>query len=195
MNLDHGKNVFKTQEEAQKVAQRMSRNHEKPFKAYLVDGGWAVGGKFFKNPIKKIKSLSDMREILNQFKESEDDCSVDEYTNLIKSEENSNKVSTTFGNDSIWTLISYETMTDAQLGMKTGSNYLVLEITNGIETKRPKMGGAFQPHIPLMNKIAESLLHKPVEWSTWNSISNPDKWGNDSWFYKLELNESFNEEV
>jgi hypothetical protein len=192
MDLNQGKVVFKTQDEANKAAQRMGRNYEEPFRAYPVNGGWAVGGVFLKKPIKKIKSLSDMREILKQFKDSDDDYSVDQYTDLIESEESSNKVSTTFGDDSIWTLISYEEMTGTQLGMKTSGSYLVLEITNGIETKRPKMGGAFRPHIPLMKKMAESLLHKPVEWSTWNSKINSDKWANDSWFYKLELNDSFN---
>lgn len=192
MDLDQGKTIFKTQDEAQKAAQRMSRNHEAPFRSYPAKGGWVVGGVFLKKQIKKSKSLSDMREIWKQFKESEDDYSVDKYTDLIETEENSNKVSTTFGDDSIWTLISYEEITGSQLGMKTSGSYLVLEITNGIETKKPKMGGAFQPHIPLMKKIAESLLHKPVEWSTWNSRVSPDKWGNDSWFYKLELNDSFN---
>jgi len=79
--------------------------------------------------------------------------------------------------------------------MKSSSKYLVLEITNGIDTVMPKMGGAFEIHIPLIAKVAESLLEKPIIWSTWNPRKNPKKCGNDSWFYKLELNNVIGENL
>ena len=193
MNLDHGKIVFNTQEEAQKAAQRMSRNYDEPFTTYKIpNSGWAVGGVLLKKkrPI-KVKSTTDINLLWEDFKDDELDTSVDDYTREIEAKELTDEISTAYGDDSVWILVAHHIKTGQELGMKTTGNYLVLEITNGIETVHPKLGGAFGRHIPLMTKVAESLKEKPVIWSTWNSKSNPTKWGNNSWFYKLELNDTF----
>ncbi len=197
MNLDHGKIVFNTQEEAQKAAQRMSRNYDEPFTTYKIpNSGWAVGGVFLKKkqPL-KVKSTKDLRLLWDEFKENEFDTSIEDYTSAVEAKELSDEISTTNGDDSVWILVNHYIKTGSELGMKTTGSYLVLEITNGVETVNPKLGGAFGRHIPLMTKVAESLRDKPVIWSSWNPKTNPTKWGNNSWFYKLELNESFNEEV
>lgn len=193
MNLNHGKIVFNTQEEAQKAAQRMSRNYDEPFTTYKIpNSGWAVGGVLLKKkrPI-KVKSTKDIKLLWEEFKDDELDTSVDDYTTEIEAKELTDEISTAYGDDSVWILVDHNIKTGQELGMKTTGSYLVLEITNGIETVHPKLGGAFGRHIPLMSKVAESLKEKPVIWSTWNSKSNPTKWGNNSWFYKLELNETF----
>lgn len=193
MNLNHGKIVFNTQEEAQKAAQRMSRNYDEPFTTYKIpNSGWAVGGVLLKKkrPI-KVKSTKDIKLLWEEFKDDELDTSVDDYTTEIEAKELTDEISTAYGDDSVWILVDHHIKTGQELGMKTTGSYLVLEITNGIETVHPKLGGAFGRHIPLMSKVAESLKEKPVIWSTWNSKSNPTKWGNNSWFYKLELNDTF----
>lgn len=188
MDLNIGKKIFSSFEDAEKAAASMRKSKNEPFKAYKVNGGWAVGGVFLNTP-KKVKSLSDLRSVLTNLKSDEDDDSIDHYIELIESESKSDKVNTVFGTEQIWRLISCSEKTGAQLGMKNNKNYLVLEITNGTDTKKPKMGGAFEPHIPLMKRIADSLINSPVIWHTWNPKSNPTQWDNDSWFYRLEEND------
>jgi hypothetical protein len=196
VNLNFGKVVFKTQEEAQKVAQRMSQNRDEPFTTYKIpNSGWAVGGVFLKKKhTLKVKSIKDIRHLWEEFKEDEFDTSVDEYTTEVEAKELSGEISTAYGDDSVWILVSHYIKSGTELGMRTTGSYLVLEITNGIETVYPKLGGAFGRHIPLMSKVANSLMEKPVIWSSWNSKSTPDKWDNNSWFYKLELNDTFRDE-
>lgn len=197
MDLNFGKVVFKTQEEAQKVAQRMRKNRDEPFTTYKIpNSGWAIGGVLLKKkyPV-KVKSTKDIRLLWEEFKEDEFDTSVDDYTSEVEAKELGDESSTIYGDDSVWILINNYIKTGTELGMKTTSSYLVLEITNGIKTVRPKLGGAFSKYIPLMMKVANSLMEKPVIWSSWNPKSTPNKWDNDSWFYKLELNDSLNEEL
>ncbi len=189
MDLNLGKKIFSSFEDAEKAAASMRKSKSEPFKTYKVNGGWAVGGVHLNTPAKKVKSLSDLKTVLNNLKSSDEDDSVEEYIDLIESESKSDKINTVFGTEQIWRLISYSEKSGTQLGMKNNKNYLVLEITNGTEIKKPKMGGAFEPHIPLMKKIAETLINSPVIWHTWNPKSNPNQWNNDSWFYRLEEND------
>ncbi len=192
MDFNQYKVTFKCKEEAEKAAQNMSRRHDEPFSVYQIPNlGWAVGGVFLKKkrPI-KVRSTKDIKLLWEEFKEDEFDTSVDDYTTEVEAKELTDEISTAYGNDSVWILVNHYIKPGTELGMKTIGSYLVLEITNGIETVYPKLGGAFGRHIPLLSKVAESLKEKPVIWSTWNSKSNPTKWGNNSWFYKLELNES-----
>ena len=192
MDFNQFKVTFKSKEEAEKAAQSMSRRHDEPFSVYPIPNiGWAVGGVFLKKkrPI-KVKSTKDIKLLWEEFKDDELDTSVDDYTKEIEAKELTDEISTAYGDDSLWILVAHHIKTGQELGMKTTGSYLVLEITNGIKTVHPKLGGAFGRHIPLMTKVAESLKKKPVIWSTWNPRSNPNKWGNDSWFYKLELNDS-----
>jgi hypothetical protein len=196
MNLNQFKVTFKTKEDAEKAAQNMSRRHDEPFRVYQIPNiGWAVGGVFLKKkrPI-KVKSTKDINLLWEEFKNDEFDTSVDDYTTEVEAKELTDEISTAYGDDSVWILVNHYIKSGTELGMKTTGSYLVLEITNGIETVYPKLGGAFGRHIPLISKVAESLKEKPVIWSTWNSNSNPTKWGNNSWFYKLELNDTFTQD-
>lgn len=193
IDYNQGKVVFVTKDEADRVAKKMSQKFSEAFTYYKIDTGWAVGGVFLKKPKKiKVKSLDEIKDIWKILRESEDDFSIDEYADSVKEKEASNEVSTTFGEDSVWILVDYSMKTAQELGFKTNGKYLVLNITNGIETKHPKMGGAFEKHIPLMIKVADSLVNKAVIWSTWNPIYDPKKWGNNSWFYRLEQDDSMN---
>jgi hypothetical protein len=191
MDYNQGKVVFSTKDEAERVAKRMSQKYSEAFSAYKIAAGWAVGGVFFKKPKKlKVKTLDEIKDLWKILRENEEDLSIEEYADSVEEKENANEISTTFGADSVWILTDYSMKTAEELGFKTRGNYLVLTITNGLETKHPKMGGAFERHIPLVTKVAESLRNKAVIWSTWNPSYNPSKWGSNSWFYKLEEDES-----
>jgi hypothetical protein len=192
MNLNQGKVAFDSKPEAEKAAQRMHRKYDEAFRVYkLGSDKWAVGGVFIKKrPPKKVRSLLDIKTLYADYKESEADTSVEEYVADIHSTEASTgQVGTSHGADAIWTLVGHSIKSNEDLGIKKIGQYLVLEITNGEETVTPKMGGAFSRHIPLMSRIAASLIDKPVLWASWNPKNEPDKWGKNSWFYQLELNE------
>jgi len=195
MNINQNKVTFKNKKDAEQAAQSMSRNYDEPFGVYQIPGiGWAVGGIFLKKkrPI-KVKSISEIKDLWEEFKEDKFDTSVDDYSDAVLAKELINEVSIANGDDSIWVLVDFDIKTGYELGMKNAERYLVLEITNGIERLNPKMGGPFGRYIPLMERVAESLRGKPVIWSTWNPKYDPNKWGNNSWFYKLELNTSYGE--
>jgi hypothetical protein len=186
-DYNQGKVVFTSKDEAEKVAKKMAQKFSEAFTAYKIDAGWAVGGVFLKKPKKlKVKSLDEIGDVWKILRENEEDMSFDDYAVSVKEKENSDEVSTTFGDDSVWILTDHVMKTAEDLGFKKRGNYLVLTITNGLETKHPKMGGAFERHIPLMTKVADSLVNKAVIWSTWNPSYNKTKWGSNSWFYKLE---------
>jgi len=185
-DLNQGKVVFASKEEADKAAKRMSQKHDEAFAAYKLASGWAVGGVFLKKPRRlKVKSLDDIKDLWADLQHDHDDTEIDEYADAVLAKASS-EISTPFGADSLWILTSYSIKASHELGFKTRGKYLVLDITNGIETKHPKMGGAFEPHIPLMKKVAETLINKAVIWSTWNPRHDPTKWGSNSWFYILE---------
>lgn len=196
MNLNQGKVAFDSKPEAEKAAQRMHRRHGEAFRVYkLGSGKWAVGGVFIKKrPPKKVKSLLDIKALYEDYKEFETDTSVEEYVADIQATEvSTGQVGTSHGGDAVWILVGHSIKSNEDLGIKKIGQYLVLEITNGDETVKPKMGGAFSRHIPLMSRIAESLIDKPVLWASWNPKNDPNKWGKDSWFYQLELNEELSE--
>ena len=197
MNIDQGKVAFESKADAEKVAQQMRKRHDEAFSVYrLVNGKWAIGGVFIKKkPAKKTRSLLDLKAIWAEYKEYDADTSVDDYVaDIQKAEESSNQVGIPHGGDGIWTLVGQTIKTNEQLGIKRQGSYLVLEITNGIETVHPKMGGAFSRHIPFISRLAETLVDKPVIWSSWNPKNDPNKWGKNSWFYQLELNEGVSDD-
>jgi hypothetical protein len=194
-NIDYnqGKVVFASKGEADRAAKKLSQKLSEAFTTYQIGTGWAVGGVFFKKAKKlKVKSLSEIKEVWQALRENEEDFSIEEYADSVKAKELSNEISTPNGSDSVWILVSHEIKSAQDLGFKTQGSYLVLTITNGIETRHPKMGGAFERHNPLMKKVAESLVDRAVIWSSWNPSYNLTKWGSDSWFYKLELDDSIN---
>ena len=180
MNLNQGKMAFDSKPEAEKAAQRMHRKYDEAFRVYkLGSGKWAVGGVFIKkHPPKKVKSLLDIKTLYADYKESDADTCVEEYVaDINATEASTGQVGTSHGVDAVWTLGGYSIKSNEDLGIKKIGQYLVLEITNGEETVTPKMGGAFSRHIPLMSRVAESLIDKPVLWASWNPKSEPDKWG------------------
>jgi len=186
-DLNQGKVVFVSKEEADRAARRMSQKHGEAFSSYKITSGWAVGGVFLKKPKKlKVKSLNEIKDLWSALREGADDHAIEEYEYSVLEKVGADEVSTPFGADSVWILTGYSIKNANELGFKTTGRYLVLDITNGLETKHPKMGGAFERHIPLMTKVAESLMNKAVVWSTWNPSYNPKKWGSNSWFYLLE---------
>jgi hypothetical protein len=193
-DLNQGEVVFVSKEEADKVAKRMSQKHSEAFASYKLASGWAVGGVFLKKQRNiRFKSLDEIKDLWADLQCDHDDLGIDEYTDAVRAK-SSSEISTQFGVDSIWILTNYSIKISGELGFKTVGKYLVLEITNGIETKTQKMGGAFEPYTPLMTRVAEELINKAVIWSTWNPRNNPTKWSSNSWFYMLQEDRSINEE-
>ena len=65
-DLNQGKVVFVSKEEADRAARRMSQKHGEAFSSYKITSGWAVGGVFLKKPKKlKVKSLNEIKDILS----------------------------------------------------------------------------------------------------------------------------------
>ena len=190
MNMIYGKTSYASKKEAEAAASRMSRKFSEPFTAYNSKGQWYVGGRFIKQrPIVKVKSLVDLKDAWSQFKEHQADTNISDYIEEVKeSAANTSQQSLLKGDDGIWTLLSFSERLGTDLNFRNSKTYLVLEISNGIETIHPKMGGAFSRHIPLMKKVAESLIDQPIVWSTWNKVGQ-NKWSENEWFYRLDLNE------
>jgi hypothetical protein len=186
-NIDGGKKVYTSYSEAEKVAAKMARTHNEGFNVYKVGNQWAVGGVHTKSERKKQKfnSFDALRVLLNSFKESEEDSSVDDYIAEIESE-SLVKESSTKGETDDWTLNDVSLRLGRDIGMAPTNikTYLVLSLGNGAQKLILKMGGNFAPHIPLIQRQAESLVNSAVVWHTWNSSSS--NWGTDEWFYRIE---------
>ena len=193
IEYSQGKVFFVSKDDAERGARIMSRKFNEHFTTYQINQGWAVGGVFYKkHKLIKTKSLDQIKNIWQTHQENEENLLFKKYVDTIKKQEIVNKISTTFGSDSIWILVDYSIKKADEVGFKNDGRYLVLDLTNGIESRNPKMGGAFEIHIPLMEKIVNSLINNSVIWSTWNPKNNPTKWDSDSWFYRLEQDESIN---
>ncbi len=186
-NINEGKKLFATYSEANKVATSMSRTHKEGFEAYKVGNEWAVGGvhtrAIHKKP--KVNAFEDIRILLDEFKESANDTSVDDYISEIEIDSLS-KESTIQGENFDWILKDVDLKLGREIGMAASNDkkYLVLMLEKGLEKLTLKMGGNFSRHIPLIKKQAESLKDSAVIWHTWNS--NTSSWGTDAWFYRLE---------
>jgi hypothetical protein len=187
MDLDIGKKLFDSFAEAKKVAVSMRRLHKEPFKAYRVGNQWAVGGVHVKSTKKKLKvtSLDDIRALLYEYKETEEDSSVEDYIAEIANESKS-KVSSLQGEHSSWILKQVEIKLGCDIGMSANNknSYLVLRLAKGIEELSLKMGGKFSRHIPLVKKQAEDLIDLEIIWHTWNNANS--NWESNEWFYLLE---------
>ena len=187
MDLDIGKKLFDSFAEAEKVAVAMRRSHKEAFKAYRVGNQWAVGGVHVKSSNKKVKvtSLDDIRALLYEYKESEDDSSVEDYIAEIASE-SKGKVSSLQGENSSWTLKHVEIKLGCDIGMSASNknSYLVLDLEKGNEKLTLKMGGKFSRHIPLVKRQAEDLIDSEIIWHTWNNANS--NWESNEWFYLLE---------
>ena len=187
MNLDMGKQMFDTFSAAEKVAVSMRRNHKEAYKPYKVGNQWAIGGVHMKSTDKKIKvkSFDDMRALLYEYKESDDDSAVEDYVREIELESKT-KVSSLQGDTSTWILKHVDTKLGCDIGMSASNrnSYLVLELAKDAEHLRLKMGGKFARHIPLVKRQAEDLVGCEVIWHTWNNSQS--NWGVNEWFYLLE---------
>jgi hypothetical protein len=187
MNLDIGKQMFDSFSAAEKVALSMRRTHKEAFKPYKVGNQWAIGGVHMKSTDKKIKvkSFDDMRALLYEYKESDDDTSVEDYVREIELESKT-KVSSLQGDTSTWTLKNVDVKLGCDIGMSASNRnpYLVLGLEKGAEILTLKMGGKFARHIPLVQKQAKDLIGLEVIWHTWNNSQS--NWGANEWFYLLE---------
>ncbi len=171
----------------------MRKSHGAAFQVYKVEGGWAIGGVHVKKkrePQKK-KSFLDLKSLLEEYKTYENDNSVDNYIHDVVAESEKEHVeSVSNGENLLWILIGVNVLTGRELQMANDKKYLVLTIKNDVEQKQIQMGGAFERHIPLVSRLADSLQGKSILWHTWNSKSNANKWTSDKWFYLIEENTS-----
>lgn len=186
MNLDDGKRLYSSYSEAQREADRLTQAHRRGFQAYRVGANWAVGGVHMKKS-KKIKSFEDLHQLLDMYKESDDDVSVDAYISEIENESlisDSEEV----GASQQWILQDVSLKLGCDIGMSTANKttYLVLILKRNHETLLLKMGGKFGVHIPLVKRQCEALKFKNVRWHTWNSKVKKSNWQTNEWFYLIE---------
>jgi hypothetical protein len=186
-DLNAGKVLFPTFSEASNVASKMRRNTESPLTVYKVGEKWAVGGTHMRNinQRKTIKSFDEIKLLLDPFKRSGDDLSVDEYISDIELESiNNQSVGNGFGDDFILINVSIRCGNEIGMSKSNFNSYLVLEVANAKSSHLIKMGGKFARHIPLIKRQAESLINHPIIWHTWNNSSS--SWGSNDWFYRIE---------
>jgi hypothetical protein len=126
-----------------------------------------------------------MRALLYEYKESDDDTSVEDYVREIELESKT-KVSSLQGDTSTWVLKNVDVKLGCDIGMSPNNrnSYLVLNLEKGTEKVMLKMGGKFARHIPLVKKQAEDLVDCEVIWHTWNNAQS--NWESNQWFYLLE---------
>ena len=187
MDLNIGKTLFASFTEAEKVAVKMRRTHKEAYTPYKVGTQWAVGG-LHTTPINKkikVRSLDDIRALLYQYKESEEDNSVEEYIAEIESE-SKGKATSVQGEDKKWILktVDIKLGCDIQMSVNNRNQYLVLNLEKDKQKITLKMGGKFSRHIPLMQKKALDLIDSEVIWHTWNNPSS--NWGVNEWFYLIQ---------
>lgn len=186
-NIDEGKRLYTSFDEAQMAAAKMSRKHNEGFNVYKVGNQWAIGGVHTQSIQRKQKfnSFDALRVLLDSFKESEEDTSVEDYIADIETDSLA-KESSVLGETDDWVLNEVSLKLGRDIGMSHANNktYLVLSLTNGTQKLILKMGGNFCPHIPLIQRQAESLINSPVVWHTWNNSSS--NWDSDAWFYRIE---------
>lgn len=189
MSLDEGKKLFSNYAEAKSVADKMSRSHNQGFNVYKVDDMWAVGGVHTKSikQKKKVKSLDEIRFLLDEFKDSDDDTSVDDYIKEVESESLVSD-SSIEGESEDWILANVSLKPGHEIGMSESNfkSYLVLILKKNDEEMMLKMGGRFSTHIRLIQRQAGKLIGKSVIWHTWNSNVRKTSWRSDSWFYMIE---------
>jgi hypothetical protein len=194
MDINDGKQLFDSKMEAERVAQKMSRAHSEAFSVYKVGSKWAIGGVHIKPTPKnsKVKSLEDIRILLQDFVESEDEASVDDYITEIQNE-SQGKESSTQGESDDWVLKNVELKMGREIGMSqtNSKTYLVLSLEKAVERLTVKMGGNFSRHIPLIRRQAESLKGRAVIWHTWNNKTS--NWAGNDWFYRIEEKQAITE--
>lgn len=194
MDINDGKQLFDSKMDAERIAQKMSRSHSEAFTVYKVGSKWTVGGVHIKAAPKnsKVKSLEDIRILLQDFVESEDEASVDDYITEIQNE-SLGKESSTQGESDDWILRKVELKMGCEIGMSqtNSKTYLVLSLDKTAERVTVKMGGNFSRHIPLISRQAESLKGRAVIWHTWNNKTS--NWGGNDWFYRIEEKQAITE--
>ncbi len=186
MDINNGKKLYSTYSEASREAERLTQAHKQGFRAYKVGAQWAVGGVHMKER-KKIKSFEDLHHLLDIYKESDDDNSIDAYINEIKNESLVSE-SEEVGVSPNWILQDIALKSGCDIGMSSSNRtiYLVLTLKKEFEEIQLKMGGKFGAHIPLVKKQCEGLIGKSVRWYTWNSKFKKTNWLPNEWFYLVE---------
>ena len=187
MGIDDGKQLYDTFTEAQRIAEKMSRSHGGAYQPYKIGSSWAVGGIHLKTLQKKVKSFDDIRLLLEDFRESDEDNSVEDYINDIETTALTN-VSVVKGESDSWILEKVALKQGCELGMSPSNvkTYLALFLYKNGDKLTLKMGGQFSSHIPLIKKQCECLINQAVVWHTWNSSIQKTNWGSDEWFYRIQ---------
>ena len=118
MSLDEGKKLFSNYSEAKSVADKMSRSYNQGFNVYKINDMWAIGGIHTKSipQKKKVKSLNEIRFLLDEFKDSDDDTSVDDYINEVEGESLTSD-SSIQGDTDNWILESADLKPGNKIGM------------------------------------------------------------------------------
>lgn len=186
MSEDQGKKKYASYTEAQREAARLSRAHKQGFQPYRVGSMWAVGGMHTKK-VKSVKSLADLHELLDPYKDGDVDASIDAYISDI-AREGLVSASEEVGAQQKWVLLSAETKRGCDIGMSPSNTtvYLVLSLKKSDQELQIKMGGKFAVHIPVVKRQCETLRNKTVRWFTWNSAAKRTSWTSDEWFYLVE---------
>ena len=148
---------------------------------------WVVGGVHMRKVKTVIKSLVDLHQLLDSYKEGEDDASIDAYISDIAAEGLVSE-SEEMGAGQKWILLSAESKRGCDIGMSpfNQTTYLVLSLKRSDATITIKMGGKFGVHIPVVKRQCDKLLNRPVRWYTWNSKIRKTSWSSDEWFYLIE---------
>jgi hypothetical protein len=188
MDADYQKVKFESFSQADKAAKALRAKNNENYAVYKKDNGWFVGGvsKSIKTPYKRIRSFDDIKALFNEIEEPVDASDISLYAEIIESEKKLDKVTQTSGADEGWHLRKCEIKTGRELGMANNSQYLVLLVEKSDAQAEIKMGGAFSPAIPLIQKQAQTLIGRPIVWHTWNSKARPTQWKNSDWFYMIE---------
>jgi hypothetical protein len=186
-DLNAGKVLFSTFSEASNVAAKMRRANGSPLTVYKVGDKWAIGGAHLRTDKQRrtIKSFDEIKLLLDPFKNSDDDLSVDDYINDIEIESmNNQSIGNGFGDNFILKNVSIRYGNEIGMSKSNFNSYLVLEVVNAKSSHMIKMGGKFARHIPLIKRQADSLINQPIIWHTWNNSSS--SWGTNDWFYRIE---------
>ncbi len=188
MNINDNKITYSSFIKAQKEANRLSKEHNRGFNVYKSGCGWMIGGVHITKE-KKIKSFANLHQLLDLYKDDENDASVDLF---IRDVEQQSVISESeeVGIDLNWILQNVSVKQGFEVGLSAANKktYLVLDLTQDTNKLRLKMGGKFDVHIPLMKKQCDALISKSVRWHTWNSKSRDTNWLPNEWFYLVEEN-------
>lgn len=188
--MDEGKRRYSSYFEAEHACGLLKKRMHKSFSVYGKSGSWYVGGVHMKKraTTAKRKSLDEIKLLFQEDIKHGATTSADvgSYAAGIDAESSAGKLTFESDKESLCVLSEVHLKLGTDLSMKNSKTYLVLDVDINGTHQQILMGGAFEPHIPLVMKQAQRLKGKPISWHTWNAAGAPEKWGHDSWFYMIE---------